>query len=82
MKHAYLIMAHNNLKQLLLLLHLLDYRNNDIFLHVDTKTKDFDLDRISRSVSCAKISVFQRYDVKWADMSQTECQMFLLTKAV
>lgn len=38
-KHAYLIMAHGNWKILELLLKLLDFENNDIFLHIDEKAK-------------------------------------------
>lgn len=33
--HAYLIMAHKNIQQLKILLKLLDYNENDIFIHID-----------------------------------------------
>ena len=38
MKHAYLIMAHNNPKILEVLLEMIDDERNDIFLHVDKKS--------------------------------------------
>lgn len=39
MKHAYLIMAHSNLKQLQKLLFLLDDPDNDIYIHLDSKSE-------------------------------------------
>ena len=41
-KHAYLIIAHGNLRVLELLLRMLDDPRNDIWLHVDRKAQDFD----------------------------------------
>lgn len=41
-QHAYLIMAHQHPEQLRMLMRCLDYKNNDIFLHIDAKYKDFD----------------------------------------
>lgn len=37
MRHGFLIMAHNNWRQLRTLLMLLDDSRNDIFLHIDKK---------------------------------------------
>lgn len=39
MKHAYLILAHSNFDQLQILLNLLDYPDNDFFIHIDKKSK-------------------------------------------
>ena len=38
MKHAFLIMAHNNLEILQTLVSMLDDERNDIFLHIDLKS--------------------------------------------
>lgn len=38
-KHAYLIIAHSNLEQLQQLLLLLDDPRNDIYIHLDLKSK-------------------------------------------
>lgn len=38
-KHAYCIMAHHNWNQLQLLVDLIDDERNDIFLHIDKKSK-------------------------------------------
>lgn len=37
MKHAYLIMAHNDIPLLRKLIEILDYPDNDIYLHIDKK---------------------------------------------
>lgn len=42
-QHAYLIMAHQHPEQLRMLMRCLDYKNNDIFLHIDAKYKDLAL---------------------------------------
>lgn len=82
MTHAYLIMAHNNPNQLYELLNLLDYSNNDIYLHIDIKSNSINKEIIKNSIINASIHIYQLYDVKWADMSQTKCQVFLLSEAV
>lgn len=42
MKHAFLIIAHNNWWQLKKLIECLDSDTHDIYVHVDKKSKDFD----------------------------------------
>lgn len=82
MKFAYLIMAHKNPEQLKLLLKLLDYEENRIYLHIDRKSpmaKDPDQFRI---VKYAKLFVFAKYKVAWGSFEQTRAQMFLLEEAV
>ncbi|TYZ29824.1 beta-1,6-N-acetylglucosaminyltransferase [Selenomonas caprae] len=82
MKFAYLIMAHDNFRQLMILLKLLDSVNNDIYLHIDKKTRYINIDMLKNCVLEAKIHVYMEYDVKWAGISQTKCQMFLLEQAI
>ena len=43
-KHAYLIIAHNNFYILKKLIALIDDERNDIYIHVDKKTKNFKKD--------------------------------------
>ena len=45
-KHAYLIIAHSNLKQLQQLLLLLDDPRNDIYIHLDLKS-NLDIKKIT-----------------------------------
>ena len=50
-KHAYLILAHSQFNQLAFLVSLLDYQDNDIFIHIDKKSDidDYYLDLIKSS---------------------------------
>lgn len=82
MKHAYLIMAHTNPRQLGMLLQLLDEPNNDIYLHIDVKSQDIDIDALKKNVNKAGLQVFQLFDNRWAEMSITKCQLHLLSEAV
>lgn len=41
MKHAFLIMAHNNYNQLTKLIESLDYNDTGIFLHIDSKSPEY-----------------------------------------
>lgn len=81
MKFAYLIMAHNNPVQLDILLGLLDYSNNDIYLHIDRKNKDIDLQHLVEKVKFATLHIYKKYKVYHADISQTKCQIYLLNQA-
>lgn len=83
-QHAYLIMAHQHPEQLRMLMRCLDYKNNDIFLHIDAKYKDFDgiKHQLSAQVRNAKLVVLRnRVDVRWGDFSQIECELRLLEAA-
>lgn len=82
MKFAYLIMAHDNQQQLLNLLRLLDQAENDIYLHIDKKGTTFDFEVINHCIKKADFHVYNKYDIQWAGISQTECQVFLLSEAV
>lgn len=74
-------MAHDNEKQLLKLLKMLDYKDNDIFLHLDKKNNSFNTDKIKQQVQIATIHIYSKYKVYWGDISQTKCQMFLLEES-
>ncbi len=81
MRFAYLIMAHNNPEQLKILLHLLDYSENEIYLHIDKKNTDILINDITQYVRCASLHIYKKYKVYHADYSQTVCQTFLLEEA-
>lgn len=78
-KQAYLIMAHDNVKQLNLLLSALDSRYGDIFLHVDAKSRmrmgDLIKPRYAHLFICDSMKVY------WADYTQVECELNLLQRA-
>ena len=82
MKHAYLIMAHNNLDILKILITLLDDARNDLYIHIDKKVKNFDETEFESLVKFSKIYFVRRLDVRWGDYSQIECELELLKVAI
>ena len=81
-KHAYLIMAHTQPELLKKLLQMLDNERNDIYLHIDSKAKDYPLDEIAAVLQKSKCIFTERTDVKWGSYSQIHCEMILLKEAV
>ena len=55
-KHAYLIMAHNNWRNLETLIKLIDDDRNDIYIHIDRKTVEIDFQKI---ISIPRFTFFQ-----------------------
>lgn len=80
-RHAYLIMAYNNWRQLGMLLELLDDSRNDIFVHIDKRAGDFPQDMLVQAVKHSQIVFIPRKNVYWADYSQTEVELDLLEAA-
>lgn len=81
MKHAYLIMAHNDYPILIELLKALDDERNDILLHMDEKAKDVPFEAIRNAVRYARLVQVPRMDVAWGGYSQIECELRLLQEA-
>lgn len=81
MKHAYLIMAHNDFYILEKLLKLLDSEHNDIYLHIDLKVKEFDFDYYKKILKKANLYFVKRTDIRWATFSQINCEYLLLEEA-
>ncbi len=82
-KHAYLIMAHNQVETLKSLLTCLDYIDNDIYLHLDKKWLSCNLNLIKEQVKFSKLYILDnRIDVKWGTYSQIECEINLIKEAV
>lgn len=78
-KHAYLLMAHNNIGQLQQLITLLDDARNDIYLHVDKKLSGFQSEEIKTNAS--KLVFIDRIKVNWGGYSQIQCELNLLKEA-
>jgi len=66
-KHAYLIMAHTNMNQLLELVKCLDYEQNDIYIHVDMHFKNFSGEKFQAKFS--NIFFTKRIKVYWGVFS-------------
>lgn len=82
MKHAYLIMAHNQFYVLEVLLKLIDDERNDIFLHIDKKVSNFDFNYFKTVIKKGNLYFTKRYDVRWADISQTMTTINILEEAI
>lgn len=81
MRHAFLIIAHNNWNQLKNLIQLLDAENHDIYIHIDKKSKDFNKKEFLNITEKSKLYLFQEYEVFWGGFSQVQVEIFLFEKA-
>lgn len=76
-KHAYLIMAHNQIEVLKTLLKLIDDVRNDIFLHIDKKAR-FKYSDVADVICKSKLYTLPSMDIKWGGRSLIECELSLL----
>ena len=79
MKHAYLILAHNEPELLLLLVERLDDVRNDIYIHFDRKLS------ILPDIKTQHAGLYilkDRVDVRWADVSMLEAEYKLFHAVV
>ena len=83
MKHAYLIIAHNEPDVLKTLLLMLDDERNDIYLHVDARAVEL-FDRFKDfQVKKGKLIILgNRMAVHWGDISQVEVEYRLFETAL
>lgn len=81
MRHAYLIIAHEDNYVLKTLIELLDDRRNDIFIHLDKKTVKFSFEYYEKFKN-AKIYFIPRKKVYWGGFSQVEVELELLKFAI
>ena len=82
MKHAYLIMAHDQFYALKELVNVLDDPRNDIYIHFDKKVKNVPEDALlSRKKGNGKLVILgpeSRVNVIWGDVSQIKAEYALL----
>lgn len=81
LRHAYLVIAHNNFGILRMQLQLLDSENADFYIHIDSKTKDFDFEAYSNIPKKSKVFYTERTNVQWGGYSQINCELVLLKAA-
>ena len=81
MRHAFLIIAHNNWRQLKKLIQLLDCENHDIFVHIDKRAKGFDKSFFDDAVQSSDLSFFSEYKVYWGGFSIVQAEMLLFEEA-
>jgi len=85
MKHAYLILAHKNLNQIIQLIYSLQAENNYFFIHIDKKSV-FTVNDISKSahtLKCFKYpgNIFlydKSINVNWGGFSQIKATLLLM----
>lgn len=83
MRHAYLIIAHQEVEILKFLLSLLDDKRNDVFLHIDKKSKALFEEMKSVKLNQAGFYLLhERIDVRWGDISQIKVELLLLKTAL
>ena len=78
MRHAWLIIAHNEYAVLQHLVSMLDDERSDFFLHFDAKVKDLPAIEIEKG----RLFVLKdRVDVRWGSVSQIEAELTLMEYA-
>lgn len=80
MKHAYLIMAHNQWELLSELLKAIDDPRNDIYLHIDKKASP-PLNRISACVQKSKLIYTKQHSIVWGGTQMMKCTLSMLEHA-
>lgn len=79
MRHAYLIIAHNEFEILQTLINALDDEHNDIFVHIDKKVKRMpDIHSLKSQMHILD----NRIDVRWGHYSQIETEMQLFEASI
>lgn len=81
MKHAYLIIAHQDVKMLMFLLEAIDDERNDIFLHIDTKSPQLYAEISKYKLHHSQMHVYSQFNVMWGDISQALLELFLFENA-
>lgn len=79
-KHAYLIMAYNHFEYLKLLISKIDADFNDIYIHIDKKSK-CDTNELRYAAKKSHIFFVNRIRVNWGGFSQIRCEYLLLKDA-
>ncbi len=82
MKHAYLIIAHNDFSILEKQLRLLDDPQNDFYIHIDKKVKQFPFEKFHHILHHSKIYFIKRISIKWGHFSMVKCELNLLEAAI
>jgi len=80
-KHAYLIIAHHEFELLEMIIKLLDFEQNDIYIHIDKKVGDFDFDRFLSIPKKSDIFFTDRISNTWGAFSGIETELCLLKAA-
>lgn len=82
MKHAFLVIAHNEPQVLMALLRQLDATDFDVYLHIDAKAPDMQRQFAAYAPHHGGYHLLpQHLDVRWGDIAQVEVEMLLFKEA-
>lgn len=82
-KHAYLIIAHHEYPILQILLSMLDEGDNDVYLHVDKRSKSLRQKLDAFKMQKARLFVLEQpIKVYWGDISQVKVEYLLFETAL
>ena len=81
MRHAFLIIAHDNFEQLKLLIQLLEAENHDIYVHIDKRNPSFVEEDFKHLTEKSNVHFYQEYKVFWGSFSLVQVELFLFEKA-
>lgn len=81
MKHAFLIIAHDNWEQVKMLLHAIDSNCADIFIHVNEKVQMPSIRDVGGSVKKSHIYWSDRKKIVWGEYGILDASISLLKKA-
>lgn len=73
-KQAYLIIAHKDDYTFHTLISMLDDENNDIFIHMDKKNKEYNEEDTKKLVKKAGIYHSSRSSVAWGGVQPHQCR--------
>ena len=79
MKHAYLIMAHNQWDVLEQLLYVLDDSRNDIYLHIDKKASP--PKNLSTLITHSNLYFVKQHNIVWGGTQMMQCTISMLEYA-
>lgn len=82
MKHAFLITAHSNWKQLKLLLKQIDFPDHDIYVHIDAKAKNYPKAELEAVTQYSKVRIYSNFKVYWGGYSLTQAELILFREAL
>lgn len=85
LRHAFLLMAHNNYALVGRIMRKLDHPDNAIYIHIDAKSLFTQEDAARMRACCQHSAVYfvePRVRVTWGGYSQIECQLRLLETAL
>ncbi|MCH5408713.1 beta-1,6-N-acetylglucosaminyltransferase [Lactobacillus delbrueckii] len=81
MKHAFLITAHSNWKQLKLLLKQIDFPDHDIYVHIDAKAKNYPKAELEAVTQYSKVRIYLNFKVYWGGYTLTLAELQLFKEA-